>query len=41
MSYEFTSLVTRTIEEAQKAVENGFKYVTDFEDGVKLWQKPK
>ena len=40
MSYEYISLVTRTIEESQQAVEDGFEYVTDME-GVKLWRKPK
>ncbi len=40
MNREYVSLVTRTIEEAQEAIESGFRYVTDVED-VKLWQKPK
>lgn len=39
MSHEYNSLVTHTIEEAQKAVEDGFEYITDMED-VKLWRKP-
>jgi len=40
MNREFVSRVTRTIEEAKEAVEQGFQYVTDVED-VKIWQKPK
>lgn len=40
MNREFVSRVTRTIEEAQEAIEQGFQYITDVED-VKLWQKPK
>ncbi len=40
MNHEVLSKVTRTIEEAQEAIEQGFQYVTDVED-VKLWQKPK
>ena len=40
MSYEYTSHVTHTIEEAQQAVEDGFEYITD-QDNVKIWRKPK
>lgn len=40
MNREYVSRVTRTIEEAQQAIEQGYHYVTDVED-VKLWQKPK
>lgn len=40
MNKGFVSKTTRTIEEAQEAIEMGFQYVTDIED-VKLWQKPR
>jgi integrase len=40
MSYEYTSLVTHTIEEAKQAIEDGFEYITD-QDNVKIWRKPK
>ena len=40
MNREYVSKVTRTVEEAQEAIEQGFQYITDVED-VKLWQKPK
>ena len=40
MSYEYISLVTHTIQEAQHAIEDGFEYVTDM-DNVKIWRKPK
>ncbi len=40
MSYEYTSLVTRIIQEALQLVEDGFEHVTDLED-VKIWRKPR
>jgi hypothetical protein len=40
MNREVISKVTRTIEEAKEAIEQGFQFVTDVEN-VKLWQKRK
>jgi hypothetical protein len=40
MNREYVSHVTRTIEEEQQAIEQGFEYVKD-RDGVSLWRRPK
>lgn len=40
MNREYVSHVTRTIEEEQQAIEQGFEYVKD-RDGVSLWKRPK
>lgn len=39
-SDEYTSSVAKTVEEAQKLIEIGFEYVTEF-DGVKIFRKRK
>lgn len=40
MKREFVNLVTRTLEEEQDAIDQGYEYVKD-RDGVSLWRKPK
>lgn len=40
MNKGFVSKTTRTLEEEQQAIEQGFEYVKDRE-GVSLWRKPK
>ena len=35
------SRVTRSVEGARRLVEAGFDYVTEFDDGLKLFRKPK
>lgn len=38
---EYISRVTKFVEGARRMVEVGFEYVTEFEDGLKLFGKPK
>lgn len=40
MNREYTSRITRTIEEEEQAIQDGFEYVKD-RDGVSLWRRPK
>ena len=38
---EYISRVTRSVEGVRRLVEVGFEYITEFEDGLKLFRKPK
>jgi len=40
MNRNFDCKTTRTVEEAEQAIEAGFEYVTEIDD-VNLWRKPK
>ena len=40
MNREYVSHVTRTIEESQKAIHNGYEYVATQGEAM-LWRKPK